>query len=119
GKLLVATDALELQRLKALLERCRENGVEAHALDAAQLREREPHIAGIGGAWVPASAIADYRGVAAAMAAVIRSRGGQIEVDHPVEAIEEGAGGVKIGTTRHSFESERLIVCAGLMADRL
>src|SRR5579871_5820855 len=63
GKLLVATDALELQRLQGLLERCRHNGVEAHALDAAQLREREPRIVGVGGAWVPSSAIVDYRAV--------------------------------------------------------
>jgi len=119
GKLLVATDALELQRLQGLLERCSQNGVEAHALDAAQLREREPHIVGMGGAWVPSSAIVDYRAVARAMAAVIRSRGGEIQLGHRVEAIEEDAECVNIGTVRQSFESEGVIVCAGLMADRL
>jgi L-2-hydroxyglutarate oxidase len=119
GKLLVATDAAELQRLQALLERCRQNGIEAHALDAAQLRAREPHIAGVGAAWVPASAITDYRAVARAMAAMIRSRGGDIRLGQPVEVIAERADGVTVDSAQHRFESERVIVCAGLMADRL
>ena len=53
------------------------------------------------------------------MAAVIRSRGGDIQLGHRVEAIEEGAACVNIGSVASSFESERVIVCAGLMADRL
>ncbi len=119
GKLLVATDTLELQRLEAVIERCQQNGIEAHPLDAAQLREREPHIVGLGAAWVPASAIVDYRAVARAMAAVIRSRGGDIQLGQRVEAIEEGAAGVAVAGAQHRFESEHVIVCAGLMADRL
>lgn len=119
GKVLVATDALELQRLQALLERCRQNGIEAQRLDARQLREREPHIVGAGGAWVPASAIVDYRTVARAMAAVIRSRGAEIRLGEHVEAIEEGGAQVTVASAGQSFTSERVIVCAGLMADRL
>src|SRR5579862_1547316 len=119
GKLLVATDTLELQRLQALLERCRQNGIEAHALDAAQLHEREPRIVGSGAAWVPASAIVDYRAVARTMATVIRSRGGEISLGQRVDAIEEREARVAIATGKQSFEGERLIVCAGLMADRL
>lgn len=119
GKLLVASDALELQRLQRLLERCRENGIEAHALDAAQLHEREPHIVGSGAAWVPSSAIVDYRAVARAMAELIRSRGADIQLGQQVEAIEEGAAQVRVASAQQSFESERVIVCAGLMADRL
>lgn len=119
GKLLVATDALELQRLKGLLERCKQNGIEAQQLDAAQLREREPHIAGIGAAWVPASAIVDYRAIARAMGALLRSRGADIQLGECVEAIDEGATGLTVATAQSRFESEKVIVCAGLMADRL
>ena len=119
GKLLVATDALELQRLLALIERCKQNGIEAHQLDAAQLREREPHIVGVGAAWVPSSAIVDYRAVARAMATIVQSRGAEIRLGQRVDAIEECAGHVTVASEQQHFETERVIVCAGLMADRL
>lgn len=119
GKLLVATDALERERLRALVERCKQNGIEAHLLDASQLREREPHIVGLAAAWVPASAIVDYRAVAGAMAAVIRAKGADIRLGEHVEAIEERATHVMIGGARQSVAAGRAIVCAGLMADRL
>ena len=38
GKTLVATNALELERLEALVGRARENGIEAERLDGAELR---------------------------------------------------------------------------------
>ncbi len=49
GKLLVATNPLELERMNGLIERARLNRIEVERLDAAELRRREPNINGIGG----------------------------------------------------------------------
>lgn len=48
GKLLVATNELEMQRMKALWERTAANGLERYWLSADELREREPNIVGMG-----------------------------------------------------------------------
>ena len=49
GKLLVATNELELQRMNDLIERAKLNQIEVERLDAADLRQREPNIIGVGG----------------------------------------------------------------------
>ncbi|HCF72635.1 MAG TPA: L-2-hydroxyglutarate oxidase, partial [Gammaproteobacteria bacterium] len=46
GKLLVATNAVELERMQALIERSRQNGLTIEILDKAQLAEAEPNITG-------------------------------------------------------------------------
>src|SRR5215217_7803831 len=78
GKTLVATNALELERLEALVGRARENGIEAERLDGAELRRREPNITGLGALFVPTTAIVDYRAVCATMARVIQASGAEI-----------------------------------------
>ena len=52
GKLLVATDNIELERMYALFEHCRENGIVSTLLDKEQLAEREPAITGSGAIFV-------------------------------------------------------------------
>ncbi len=49
GKLLVATNALEKQRMEALWERTAANGLEREWLEAEALKEREPNITGMAG----------------------------------------------------------------------
>lgn len=49
GKMLVATSELEMARMRALWERTAANGLEREWLSAAELREREPNIIGLGG----------------------------------------------------------------------
>lgn len=48
GKMLVATSDLEMARMRALWERTAANGLEREWLSAAELREREPNIRGLG-----------------------------------------------------------------------
>ena len=119
GKTLVATNALELERLEALVGRAGENGIAVERLDAAELRRREPNITGLGALFVPATAIVDYRAVCAAMARVIRSAGGEIVLAAPVRAIRERAGGVTVSAGTRQLEAARLVACAGLQSDRL
>lgn len=120
GKMLVATSALEMARMKALWDRTAANGLEREWLSAAELREREPNITGMGGIFVPSSGIVSYREITAAMAERFRRRGGEIVYGAEVSALKEHTDGVVIHTRRgQEFEASTFISCSGLMADRL
>src|SRR6478735_4677789 len=67
GKLVVAVDESELGRLRELERRAIENGVPGMRwLEGDELRDIEPHAAGVAGRPSPTTAITDYRAVARA-----------------------------------------------------
>lgn len=119
GKLLVATDSAEAARMDALYERARDNAVEVERLDAAQLRRREPHIRGVGALHVPSTGIVDFRVIARAMGESIRAGGAHVELGVEVTGITEATDAVTITAGERRFRAGRLVVCAGLQADRL
>lgn len=119
GKLLVATDTAELERMEKLLDRCRENGIQCTRLSADELREREPRIAGVGAIHVPATGITDYPGIARAMARRFEAAGGEVRLNAPVAAIRETADAVVVAAGGDEITARRLVVCGGVMADRL
>ncbi len=120
GKLLVATNAAELERMDALLERAGQNGVEAERIDAAELRRREPHITGVGALFVPSTGIVSYQQVCNAMAAELKRRGVEIVYRAEVTAIEETASGVTVTASEdRQWRAGCLVACAGLQSDRI
>jgi L-2-hydroxyglutarate oxidase len=120
GKLLVATNDTEMQRLKALESRARENKLDIRAVSAAELREREPNITGLGALLSPATGIVDYVAMVEKMAEQFIDLGGQITYGAKVVGLFEEAQTVKITRADGRTQSTaHLIVCAGLMADRL
>lgn len=119
GKLLVATNALEMERMKALWERTEANGLERYWLSAAELREREPNITGVGGIFVPSSGIVDYKEVTRAMARRFVEGGGEIRYNTEVTGLLERATEVQVKTPGGDFSTRYLISCSGLMADRV
>lgn len=119
GKLLVATNELEMQRMKALWERTAANGLEREWLSAEQLREREPNITGIGGIFVPSSGIVSYAEVTAAMAREFQMRGGEIRYGTEVIGLDERPTEIVVKTSAGEFSSRFMVSCSGLMADRV
>ena len=119
GKLLVATDQVELRRMNALFERCRESGLSPELLSPNQLRELEPEIRGTGAFLVRESGIVDFADICREMASQIRSMGGDVRLSTEVTGISESSEQVHIQTDSGSFQASRLVVCGGLMADRL
>lgn len=119
GKLIVATDAAELERMQHLQTNAERNGLEIHRLSAEELKEREPQIVGVGALLVPASGIVDYKRICLAMADEITAAGGQIVYSAKVDAISESAESVTISTAGTIYTAKRLIACAGLQSDRL
>lgn len=119
GKLLVATNSLEKQRMEALWQRTEANGLERQWLEAGELREREPNITGVAGIFVPSSGIVNYAEVTHAMAAEFMRLGGDIRYNAELTALEERADEVVATTTDDTFTSRYLVSCSGLMADRV
>lgn len=119
GKLLVASNDLEMQRMQALYERSQQNGLKVERLDAAELRQREPNIVGKGALFLDATGIVDYKQVCNAMAKVIRQAGGELHLSTPVRAIQEHAEHVSISSDGNTWHARQLVACAGLQSDRL
>src|SRR5579872_135928 len=73
GKIVVATELEEVPRLHALLERGTANGLRGlELLGPEQIREFEPHAAGLAGIRVPQEGIVDYAAVANVLVEQIR-----------------------------------------------
>ena len=119
GKLLVATDAVEYERMVALEERCLQNGIETERLDDVALRAREPNIIGKGALWVPATGITDYQRITDRMATLFTRLGGEIKRGCAVNHIEESRQAVHVRIGSETIKSRYLLACGGLMADRL
>jgi len=116
GKVIVATDASELGRLDELERRARANGVPGlRRLDAAGIRELEPHAHGIAGLHSPATGIADFAAVARSLAADV----GAVHCGCGVEAVQERERTVVLRHARGHLEAGHAVFCAGAWSDRL
>ncbi len=119
GKTVVATEPEEIPRLHALLERGKANGLEGlELLGPEQIREYEPHAAGIAGIRVPQEGIVDYGAVCAEMVKEIGARGGEIRFSSEVMRAKRH-GSWTIYTKIGDYEADFLINCAGLHSDRV
>lgn len=132
GKVVVARDAMEVERLRDLQARAQANGVPGIAwLEPDALREIEPNVRGVAALHSPTTAIVDYRAVARALADDVAASGGKLLLGQAVTDIRPEAGGVAVYTggdrqsgskgggaeERHAFD--QLVLCAGLHSDTL
>jgi L-2-hydroxyglutarate oxidase len=121
GKLVVALDESELDRLAELRRRGEANGIAGlRELGPEELRELEPHAVGIRALHVPETGVVDYRQVARAYGDEVRSRGGEILLDARVDAIDR-RNGVRVLRLRRGDEvaARAVVACAGLQSDRV
>lgn len=122
GKLVVATNPLEVERMHALEGRARQNGIAIERVSRAELSEIEPNVIGEEALLSPASGVVDYREVARAMAADLVARGGRVITRAAVRSIDERpglSGGVHVETDVGPIRARTLVACAGLQADRV
>ena len=120
GKLLVATNDCEHERMLALFQRSKENGLDVELLDADELHRREPNVEGVGAFLVRTTGIVDYREICTKMAARFEQLGGEVRLNTRVADLHEDSDSVVVTTTDgEPIETRYLIACAGLMADRI
>jgi L-2-hydroxyglutarate oxidase len=120
GKVVVAVEERELPALDELERRGRANGLTGlERLDAAQVRAREPHAAGLAGLFVPQTGIVDYIRVTEKLADLVRQQGGVIRLGMEVRAGRATADGLTLFTSAGEVRTRFLVNCAGLHCDRV
>jgi L-2-hydroxyglutarate oxidase LhgO len=119
GKLVVATDAVEVERLRTLHGRAAQNRVDVRWVDEGGIADIEPYVTGLAAVHSPSTAITDFRAVARQYASDLQAAGGTVLLDHGVTGIEATATGVLVRTPRRHLPADHVLLCAGLHSGRL
>lgn len=119
GKLIVATDEDEAQKLGALYDRARANGIPIEHISAAEIHKAEPHITGVAGLLSPSTGIVSYAEMTEKMRGLFVARGGEVRFGARVTNGIEDAAGVRVRTRAGEWQAGHLIACAGLHSDRI
>ncbi|MBM7714332.1 L-2-hydroxyglutarate oxidase [Bacillus thermophilus] len=119
GKVIVATKPEELPLLENLYERGLQNELAIEKIESAELKEIEPHVAGLAAIRVPMAGIVNYRQVSEKFAEIIADHGGDILLNTKVEKINEENDEVVIETNNGTIKAGIVINCAGLHSDRV
>ena len=134
GKLVVATESHEEAALEALYKRGQENGVEGlRLIGPAEIREREPHIAGVSALDVPSTGIVSAEELVRAYARVAVEQNAHIVTRAQVLSLEPTAKAIRVGirvgedvntppghdeiAAHETIEARSVINAAGLYAD--
>lgn len=120
GKLIVATDAVQADRLEAIRVKAAENGVtDLVRLSAADAVAREPELACHGALFSPSTGIVDSHGLMLALQGELEANGGQVVLNTEVGGVESLSGGgyrVSVedaGEGGYSVTCRELIIAAG------
>ncbi len=120
GKLVVASSPAESEKLSALAENGRANGVEnLRIVDRAAIRAREPHIEGFQAIEVPSTGIVASEELVKAYARVATDHGANIVTHAKVETLESLPHGVRVISAAGEIETQCLVNSAGLFADEV
>ncbi len=120
GKIVVAIDDSEVGRLNDLHDRGIQNGLSGlHRIGPEEIREREPHSAGVAALLVPQEGIVDFPAVAEKLAELLRAAGHEIQFDAKVIGIVRDGPKQIIATSRGEWSADFVINCAGLHCDRI
>ncbi len=128
GKLVVAANAHEEEELAALKKKGEDNGVEGlRMIGAAEIRKREPHIAGAAAIEVPSTGIVSAEELVHAYARVATAQGAEIVTNARVVSLEPGKGTIQVGVLigneegalGETIEARCVINAAGLYADEV
>ena len=119
GKLLVATNDVELKRMDELYERCKSNDIGVEVLDQNKLNEIEPNVFGIGALLVKSTGIVNYKLITEKMTEQFESLGGEFLLNTKIINLQEDEHRIQVTTPNETFNSRYLVCCAGLMADRI
>lgn len=121
GKLIVALHEGELPALAEIARRANANGVRGmRRLDAAALREVEPHAAGVAALHSPDTGIVDFGAVCTQLAEDVRAAGGELRFGWQLTGVDAAARSIRLRSAAgDEVQAARAVFCAGLWADRL
>ncbi|HIB52688.1 MAG TPA: L-2-hydroxyglutarate oxidase [Candidatus Marinimicrobia bacterium] len=120
GKVIVAVNLEEVNRLDALYKRGLENGIsDVRIVDSQELKDLEPHATGIKAIHVPSTGIINYTSVVDELGKQIIKRGGEIKTKATVKGFVRKAGECIVNTQMCDYPTELVINCAGLYSDKI
>jgi (S)-2-hydroxyglutarate dehydrogenase len=119
GKVIVATQAKELAQLERLYERGVQNELRVKRIEVGELREIEPHVAGLAAIRVFDAGIVDYRAVCQTLARLLRESGCELRLNHKVTAVTQNSERVELVASNAAVNARIVINCAGLYSDRV
>jgi glycerol-3-phosphate dehydrogenase len=120
GKLVVASSQEEVHELAGLLDIGRRNGVEhLRLIDSAEIRQREPHVAGPHAIDVPSTGIVDSEELVKAYARVAADRGAHLVANARVVRLDPGSAAIGVTSGAGEISARCLINSAGLYADEV
>jgi 2-hydroxyglutarate dehydrogenase len=120
GKVIVAVHEGELPNLEELERRGRENGVQGlRRLAPGELREIEPHAAGLAALHSPHTGVVDFAAVAASFAREVERRAGAVITGCGVREMKPVREWVEVTHERGTTTARAAVTCAGAWSDRL
>ncbi|MET0741304.1 MAG: L-2-hydroxyglutarate oxidase [Candidatus Nanopelagicales bacterium] len=121
GKVVVARNGGEVDRLRNIQDRAAANGVpNLRWLSRAELTDLEPAVIGEAALLSPSTAIVDFVAVTRAYADDVGAAGGTLRLGFEVSRIARRGDQVAVGTPDgERLVADRLVICAGLQSDRV
>ena len=120
GKLIVAAQQIDVDKLKAIERQAQLNGVDdLRFLDVAEVKELEPAVASYGALWSPSTGIVDSHQLMMALQAEIETAGGMVVLNSKVTNLVPEDGGLQFDTGGETFVCKTFVNSAGLWAQEL
>lgn len=119
GKVIVATEEEELERMRNLYKRGLENKLDVTLLDGEAVRKIEPYVNTVGGIHVKNTGIVNFREVTEKFGELFIKNGGEIHYNNKVEKVNNTADIIEVTTNKNIYEADYLVNCAGLYSDKL
>jgi len=119
GKVIVAVNEAERERLQTIYQRGLANGVNCQLIDRHRLCELEPYTAGLAAVHVPETGIVNYLRVCQQLAELLQNSGRHLQLSSTVTAIHPEPHQVTVETTQGTIHARYLVTCGGLWEDRL
>ena len=118
GKIVVAVNTEESQRLEQLKINGEQNGLEGlKLLNPAEFKKIEPNAEGVKALWVPQAGIIDYKEVTNRFAENVKSMNSNSEIITNCQVLDYKDSLIK--TSKGNFKAKHIIFCGGLFSDRL
>lgn len=120
GKVVVATTEAELVELSKLYQRGVENGLEGMQwLSPEEIKEREPHVTGLKGIFVPQTGIINYTLVTETYRKKVDEAGGSFQSGFKVDGLSRMDDKWVIRSGQKEVLAKDFINCAGLYSDKV
>lgn len=120
GKLVLATNEHEREKLNELEKRGRENGLtQLKRIPKDEIKDYEPYAAGIDALFVGETGIVNYTDVTKAFAKKIKELNGEILLNTKFRGIKKEGNRLIIETSKETFSVSYLVNCGGLYSDKI